>query len=439
MNKVKITIRAAADFIATQTPRSRLWDVELGGFYLLALNNERGAWRVKYRDPSGASREITLGQYPALAPELARKMARQTIVDADSGVDPLQVKEEKKLEALRIKEQTLSAYLSGPYTLYQASRKGGDDTLARIRRSFSTWLDRPMSELKHSDVLAWQARKTNEGLKFATLRREYIALKGVLNHAARFKVIPANPLKDMNLEKPAMTEAEHAQSGAERRYLDPDEVLALFAGLDAYQERKRQQRDNSRAHGKAHLSDLRLVEYVDHVKPWILLMYYTGFRPGDIFGLHWEHVNFDFGFIRKTIEKTAHHHPEARTFDLSNAALSVLNTWWSQLGKPKKGHVFPSHRSESSRMDKNAMQKPWAMVRSLGNLPNELELYSLRHNFASQLVMAGADLLTVSKLMAHTDINTTIKHYGHLQPHMAKKWVNVFAGLVPQVAISISG
>jgi integrase len=41
--------------------------------------------------------------------------------------------------------------------------------------------------------------------------------------------------------------------------------------------------------------------------------------------------------------------------------------------------------------------------------------------------MAGADLLTVSKLMAHTDINTTIKHYGHLQPNMARKWVNEFA------------
>ena len=75
------------------------------------------------------------------------------------------------------------------------------------------------------------------------------------------------------------------------------------------------------------------------------------------------------------------------------------------------------------------MQTPWATVKKLSGLPIELDLYSLRHNFASQLVMAGANLLTVSKLMAHTDINTTIEHYGHLQPSMARKWVNEFANM----------
>ena len=42
-------------------------------------------------------------------------------------------------------------------------------------------------------------------------------------------------------------------------------------------------------------------------------------------------------------------------------------------------------------------------------------LYTLRHNFASQLIMAGVDLMTVSQLMGHTSIETTIKHYGHLR------------------------
>ena len=430
MNKEKITASSVSKFIRENPPRSRIWDSELGGFYLLTLADGRGAWRVKYRGVDDKAREITIGQYPSMTPEQARKEAKSSINLADTGNDPLQAKEEKKQAALKLKEQTLRVYLSGAYSAYQNTRKSGQQTINILANHFKDWLDKPMFELKPADVLSWQAQKTTEGLHFATMKRNYGALQGLLNHAVKYQAIAKNPLKGTSLQKPAMTDEELDQSGSERRYLTRDEVNGLFDGLDLYQGKIRQQRQNSRAHVKAHLPDLDNVMFVDHVKPFILLAYYTGFRSGDIFGLRWEHVNFDFGFIRKTIEKTAHHIPEPRTFDLSDAALNVLNAWWLQHNKPKSGFVFPSKSSESGRMTKNAMQKPWANIKKLSGLSLNLNFYSLRHNFASQLVMAGADLLTVSKLMAHTDINTTIKHYGHLQPNMARKWVNEFANMV---------
>ncbi|CAM3511253.1 hypothetical protein [Halomonas lysinitropha] len=136
---------------------------------------------------------------------------------------------------------------------------------------------------------------------FSTLKRDFGALYTLLGHAAERQVIPTNPLEGINLQKPALTEEQLAEQGTERRYLEPEEVRALFAGLEAYQDEKRQQRRSSRAHGKAYLTDLDRVPYVDHVVPWILTMYYTGFRPGDLFGLRWEHVNLPFATIRKTI------------------------------------------------------------------------------------------------------------------------------------------
>ena len=429
MNQEKVSATFAAKFIRESPTRQRLWDMELGGFYLLSLGNGKGSWRVKYRALDGRPREITIGQYPAMTPEQARKEAKVAINQADTGNDPLQAREDKKQEALKLKEQTMRAYLAGAYSVYQASRKSRQQTLSILQNHFADWLDRPMTELKPADVLAWQAKKMAEGLHFATMTRTYGALHGLLNHAVKYQAIAQNPFKGTTLQKPAMTDDELGQSGGERRYLSIDEVKALFTGLDVYQDKIRQQRRSSRTHGKPHLPDLDAVTFVDHVKPFVLLAYYTGFRSGDLFGLCWEHINFDFGFIRKTIEKTAHHIPEPRTFDLSHAALNVLNLWWLQHDKPKSGFVFPSKSSESGRMNKNAMQTPWATIKKLSGLPIELDLYSLRHNFASQLVMAGADLLTVSKLMAHTDINTTIKHYGHLQPNMARKWVNEFANM----------
>ncbi len=43
-------------------------------------------------------------------------------------------------------------------------------------------------------------------------------------------------------------------------------------------------------------------------------------------------------------------------------------------------------------------------------------LYTLRHTFASRLVMAGVDLRTVQELMSHKDIPMTMR-YAHLSPH----------------------
>jgi len=40
--------------------------------------------------------------------------------------------------------------------------------------------------------------------------------------------------------------------------------------------------------------------------------------------------------------------------------------------------------------------------------------------------MNGADLLTVSKLMAHTNIQTTIASYGHLKPDHARDFINQY-------------
>jgi hypothetical protein len=140
-------------------------DVELGASNIVAVD--------------GKAREATIGQYPAMTPEQARKEAKTTINQADTGIDPLQVREVKKQEALKLKEQTMRAYLAGAYNVYQASRKSGQQTLSILHNHFADWLDKPMTELKPSDVLTWQGKKMAEGLHFATMIRTYGALHGL--------------------------------------------------------------------------------------------------------------------------------------------------------------------------------------------------------------------------------------------------------------------
>ncbi|MCE8002163.1 site-specific integrase [Billgrantia ethanolica] len=427
---LKLTANAL-DQLAKAPPSEDVFDTDLPGYHVRP--GKRGlTFRLYYRTKAGKQRILTLGRYGTLTAAQARKNAKEALAVVAQGGDPRALLDEAKAERERQDQQTLSAYLTGPYTAFQNRRKDGKGTLDRIARDFADWLDKPMGSLSRADVERWQANQeaAKKPRAFATLKRSYDALSALLAHAAERKVIPAHPLKGVKLQKPAFTEEELAEQGSERRYLLADEVEALFAGLEAYQDEKRQQRRSSREHGKAYLPDLERVAYVDHVAPWILTMFYTGFRPGDLFGLRWEHVNLTFATIRKTIEKTAHKRPEPQTFPLSGSAVEVLKTWHKQQGQPTTGFVFPSPRT-GNRLDRTAMQKPWASVRKMARLPDDLQLYTLRHNFASQLVMGGTDILTVSKLMAHSSIETTIKFYAHLAPDHKRDAVEAFAKLAP--------
>jgi integrase len=52
--------------------------------------------------------------------------------------------------------------------------------------------------------------------------------------------------------------------------------------------------------------------------------------------------------------------------------------------------------------------------------PNGVTYHTLRHTFASWLVMAGVDLWTVAKLLGHKDIKEVEKTYAHLAPDHLK-------------------
>lgn len=56
-----------------------------------------------------------------------------------------------------------------------------------------------------------------------------------------------------------------------------------------------------------------------------------------------------------------------------------------------------------------------------------IRIHDFRHSYASMLISKGVDVYTVSKMLGHADIKTTINVYGHLYPDKRKEITNLFA------------
>jgi len=124
----------------------------------------------------------------------------------------------------------------------------------------------------------------------------------------------------------------------------------------------------------------------------------TGMRPGEIFGVHGEHVNLDKRYIFIPTGKTRF---ARRTIPLTSRAYEVLTKLW------KPGRFF-----EGPATNQVVMRHHKALCNRLGF---NFRLYDFRHTYGSRMAMAGVDLMTLRELMGHSSITIT-QRYCHPTP-----------------------
>ena len=408
------------------------------GFHLRKVS-KGGSWRYRYCDIHGTRKVKTIGTYPAMKAPEAAWWAQEW---RHKGVDPIAERKEAKESAVTAAQEaerrTIRAYLDGPYTRAQSRKKGGGKmTLDRIRQVFQGWLERDMLALTKGDIQDWQQQRERKGIAYATLKRDYGALKTMVRHAYKEGAIERHPLQDVTLQAPLHSEKKAiftVGQKTERRMLTESERIGLREGLEKFDEKLRAQRRSSRAHGKPHLASLDDVEFAHWFLPFCHLAMHTGLRPGDLYALTWRELNVQFGRLAKYPEKTLHHpDPVKVDLPLNDEIKNVMRRWWQQCGKPDDGLVFPSPRTDG-QLSKTAHQKPWASVKALGGLANDMEFYCLRHNFISTLLMMGVSIFEVARLVGHKGTQMIEQHYGHLCPAAAASAMQAFGKAIAQKA-----
>ena len=71
-------------------------------------------------------------------------------------------------------------------------------------------------------------------------------------------------------------------------------------------------------------------------------------------------------------------------------------------------------------------------------LTKRIHPHTLRHSFATHLLEAGVDLLSVQKILGHSHFNTTAK-YLHISQRRLQDLPKVLEGLIPPTPPSTEG
>lgn len=159
---------------------------------------------------------------------------------------------------------------------------------------------------------------------------------------------------------------------------------------------------------------------------------WTGLRSGELLGLRWEDVSLERAMlvVRQSLTRLPGRTPSAplryvltepktaksrRSVPLVPEVVAVLRPmrkdYLRQPPSLDQGLVFAT--AAGSPLD-----GPWVSRQFMLTLARagtrRVRLHDLRHGTASLLIEAGVDLATISAILGHSNIGTTVDLYGHL-------------------------
>lgn len=255
----------------------------------------------------------------------------------------------------------------------------------RMKRLTAYWGERKADSITHQEIDSHLDSISNSP---ATFNRWRALWSMMYREALRNKKVVANPAKFVRPRR---------VNNARTRYLTANEEAQLVKSIRKLCPR--------------HLPDF-------------LIALHTGMRRGEQFSLQWEQVNLKRRLVHLQMTKNG----SERYVPINGIALAQFKKLRRGNGNEKQctGPVFVTSRGEAI---KNARTWFEDVIEDTGL--SDVTWHTLRHTFASRLVMAGVDLRTVQELMGHKMLQMTVR-YSHLAPSHTLSAVERLCGILEQ-------
>ena len=250
--------------------------------------------------------------------------------------------------------------------------------------------------VSESMVQEYILRKLDEGLSHGTIRETVLVLKMILRHGASLGLCPR---PDWVLHYPSLSRCSSL------KIIRTEDVFRI---LDTIRKKP-----TPKGTG-------------------IYISLYTGLRIGEICALKWGDIDLDAGILRvsRTLERVyvlepKHSHcimlmgppktPDSiREIPLAEELAALLRSIHFEKKEPGNFVLSDSAVPIEPRSYRNFFAR---LLDSL-DIPR-IRFHALRHSFATRCIETGADYKTVSSLLGHSDVRTTLNLYVH--PGLAQK------------------
>lgn len=168
----------------------------------------------------------------------------------------------------------------------------------------------------------------------------------------------------------------------------------------------------------------------------ILLTVYTGIRLGELCGLKWQDVNAGKGMlhVQRTVERVAQ--------EDGTTCLAVLtpktesSNRWIPIPQEMMRVLKPDQRLPETYLltggeiipDPRTMQNRYKALLKRVGVPYR-NFHALRHTYATRCIEQGIDAKSVSELLGHSDVRTTLRLYVHASMDYKSKAVEAIGFL----------
>ena len=239
-----------------------------------------------------------------------------------------------------------------------------DKITSEVIRRYRLWLNRYKNET------------TNEELSLITQSYHLIALRGFLTYLSRRNIT------SLAADKIILPKTIRKQV----TFLQYDEVVRMINQIPTDTE--------------AGLRDRAIVE----------LLFSSGLRVSELVNLNRDHINLSRRefmvrgkgqkdrpvFISKSAAEHVSSYLDARTDSLPALFLSY-----------SRRNATPNLSGDYRRLSARSIQRMISQYARLAGITKHVSPHTMRHSFATDLLMNGADLRSVQSLLGHSNISTT--------------------------------